>query len=282
MSKLRTGGRLLVIQAPTTSYGGRTSLEYRLNLRKTALFHSTNEDWNYLRLNLSWVIGSLNFLFKESNARYADYWERYYFRSGEARRRKLISLSEEKRKLLEDFTLPYTNPSLYKQLSKEEKELNTHYGRTMEDLKRIGNYFYEKIKDKPRFKNLSRQLCHQYVIIRAVDETFIGFQRELKTLSFLQYKFPTLTFQSVSHEVDVTYAVDAEVYKEGKLLFALQIKSIKYLNSHQKILKKFRDFNKKKNQIYEEKFNAPIYYIYSSANGYVKNREILKMIESYT
>ena len=253
----------------------------RLKIRNTSLFHSTNGDWNVLKLNLSWVIGSLSTLFRNSKAKYPDYWERYYYRSGEERRRHLVILSEDKRKILEDFTLPYTNPSLYRKLTNEEKTLNTEYGRTNEDLRKIADYFYQHLRSKPAFATLTPLLCQEYVFIRVIDETFIGFQREITTLSYLKHRFPTLAFKSVSSEMDTRYAIDSEVYHKNKLLFALQIKSSKYLNSQMKIMKEVTSMNDRKNRQYQNEFNVPIHYVFVNGKGHIANREILNEINSY-
>lgn len=267
--------------SPTKPYKSQSPISSRLELRNTALFHSTNEDWNVLKLNLSWVIGSLSQLFRDSKARYPDYWERFYLRSGEERKKRLLSLSDEKRKILEDFTLPYTNPTLYRKLSQDEKEINIKYGRTLEDLQKVADYFFRHLQNKPSFSSITSSMCRDYVLIRVIDETFIGFQREIKTVSFLKYRFPALTFETVSSEIDTRYAIDVEVYRQNSLLFALQIKSSKYLNSHMNIMNEVKSMNERKNKQYEKEFNVPIYYVYAKADGYIFNREILNTIQSY-
>lgn len=190
-------------------------------------------------------------------------------------------MSEEQRKILEDFTLPYTNPALYKKLTQEEKRINSDFGRTKEDLNKIAEYFYQHLRKKPMFSQITPHLCRDYVWIRAIDETFIGFQREITTLSFLQQKFPTLTFQSASSETDSLFAIDVEVYHEDKLLFALQIKSSKYLDSQMDIMKDVTQMNERKNRQYQLKYNVPVHYVYVKGFNHIVNHDVLEIIESY-
>lgn len=252
----------------------------RLGHRKTSLFHNTNEDWNVLKLNQTWVVGSLSQLFRDSKSINPFDWENYYYRSGEERKKILSVLPKETQDILEDFTLPITNPSLYYSLSKFEREINTKYGRTIEDLQKISSYFFSRLKMKPSMTTVTLPLCLDYVVIRVIDETFIGFIREIKTLETLRQKYPQLIFRSVSSTNDSRYAIDAEVFKGNTLLIALQIKSSKYLNSSMKIVDKTKEMNVRKNKDYEEKFKVPVQYVYADRYGYIENKETFNILNS--
>jgi len=255
----------------------QNSFARRSELRNQEPFHDTNKDWNHLCLNQTWAIGSLNYLFRESRSYTPHYWERYYYESGKQRLELLKELSPIKQEILQNFTIPYMKQKhLLRFLTKEEIMLNTHYGRTPEELNRIADFFYQELQHK---FPLTPSLAKDYVRIRVIDETFIGFQREIKTISYLRRRYPDYTIREASSDMDSLYAIDCEVYKGNALLVALQIKSPQYLHSKLSFLNSVKRYNQEKNELYTRTFGVPVLYVFSNSNGFIKNREILSELD---
>lgn len=249
------------------------SFHSRSLLRNEYPFHQTNKDWNQLFLNRSWVIGSLNHLFRKSRSYTPHYWERYYYESGQQRQKLLHQLSPEKQRILQDFTIPYTKQQhLLHFLSEEEIMLNTHYGRTPEELNRIADFFYQEIHHK---YPITPSLSKKYVRIRVIDETFIGFQREIKTIDYLRRRYPNCIVREATSDLDSLYAIDCEIYNGQTLLIALQIKSPKYLHSKNSFINSVKQVNKRKNENYNKTFGVPVLYLFATSNGFIVNREVL-------
>jgi hypothetical protein len=257
-------------------------LERRLALRNHKKFHYTNKDWNELKLNHSWVIGSLGYLFKQSKALSWEEWQTFYFHSGNERNRLLANLNQEKQRILTDFTIPGERKyNSMNQLSAEEKRINTHYGRTADDLKRIGVYFYQELCKRGHKKFVTQSEVIDFAFIRAVDETFIGFQREIKTIESLKNMFPFLVFEDVPYQKDVEFAIDTEVIYNEKLVCAIQVKSLSYFNSQRSFIEGVKKMNHNKNDAYTKKYGVPVLYAYADANGTIHNDDLLKTLHAF-
>lgn len=249
--------------------------------RSTLMYRESIPIWNMLKLNQSYSIGSLKYLFKECNSQIRKNWENFYYESGQKRKTLLKKLPKEKRELIEDFTLPqrYKYHEIEEMLTPEELELNTKYGRTKDDLRKIASFFRNELQKEPKFKNLNGQTVFEYVVLRVIHETYLGFQREWNTIHFLEENYPQLKFLPASHEKDIVYAIDCEVFKDGQLICGLQIKSSQYNRSRNSHMNKVRKMNNYKNYCYKKEFNVPVYYVYSSRQGIVENRFVLEQLE---
>lgn len=76
-------------------------------------------------------------------------------------------------------------------------------------------------------------------------------------------------------DIDHKYAVDYELYKNGVLYAAIQIKPNSY-TWNVPYIQKARNANKRKNQEYSEKWKVPVFDIISNSKGEIQNPEILK------
>ncbi|PLS19573.1 hypothetical protein CVD28_03910 [Bacillus sp. M6-12] len=254
----------------------------RLDLRNTRKFKSTNKIWNDLGLNHAWTIGYLTKLFKAYSGKDYEAWERFYYQSGEKRLQHIHALPLEKQTLLKDFKIPSTNQysELY-QVTNEEKNLNAYYGRTEQELVEIGSFMYQQINKRENPLFITEKECIDFVKIRVLDEIFIGIEREINTIKKLETFFPEATFKEVSVEMDAKYAVDYEVYLNGELMVALQIKSSHYKVDNQSIVKKTKAFNHNKNIAYTKEFGVDVLYIYATETGYIEDRKTFPTIYSY-
>lgn len=252
----------------------------RIQLRNQSKFHQTNEPWNVLKLNTSWVIGSLNYLFKLSGAKTWSEWQRFYYASGEKRLEELQKLSAEKQRILTNISLPYEKKRhIIQSLTREEEKINTLYGRTITDFEEIADFLYKELIKRNFKPHIGRDILLDYVKIRVIDETFIGFERERNAIDSLKERFPQLRFADVSYEDDVSYAIDTEIYCEEKLLGAVQVKSLSYMTTNNKFVHGVKRMNNSKNELYEQTFKVPVLYAFSDLKGTIHNHDLFDNIE---
>ena len=250
--------------------------EERIKIRKDNRFKRTNSLWNEFRFNQAWTIGYLNNLCKISNANTFEEWEKFYISSGDERRRLIGKLPALKQYLLLNFEY-----KTYFKLEPKEKELNTMMGRNLEDMRDIAVRFHKIIVDN-KIKNVSLDLCFAFVYIRILDETWIGRNREINTISLLSKTFPVCDFIETSLHDDVKLAIDYEVKVDGVLICGVQVKSdvnykkIKQGNANA-ISTIQSNYSRNKNYILRNKVD--VLYVYSTENGTVVNREVISKIE---
>ena len=99
------------------------------------------------------------------------------------------------------------------------------------------------------------------------------------TIKTLQGLFPNLTFEKADGEIDHTYAVDFQVYKQGKLICAIQVKPKSYTLNAPYIVKA-RHANANKYAAYKEKYGVPVLTVISTIKGEILNKEIIPQIKS--
>lgn len=240
-------------------------------------FSSTNGEWNRLMLNDPWSVGYVTTLIELQEFQSKYDWEEFYYQKGEERLKKMHSLPESKQKILNDFELIRTNRNLVEGLTWNEKNVNTQFGRTKEEIASKGQVLYNAVKNNGH--NLTLDECIECVRFRVICETWNGvIIRERNTINKLQAKYPNLSFRKVDGEKDYKYAVDYEVFNENNLLFALQIKPISYTWNAPYIVNA-RNRNKIKNEQYTQENNVPVFYIISKTDGQIEKTEVLSLIE---
>jgi len=239
-------------------------------------FRSTNQTWNDLMLNDPWSVGYVTTLIAANDFPTKEEWENFYYESGISRNNSIANLNDENRELINDEQLVLKNGAKVKQLTWDLKNLNFQFGRTEEQLRKKGKILYEKVKDNGY--GLTEEECFQCVRYRVICETWNGVVlREVNTIATLKRLLPQAVFEKVDGEFDHQYAVDYEVYKEGKLVYGLQVKPESYTRSTPYI-NKARYANQQKNAAYTAKFGVPVYDIISSTAGNIINSEIIKTL----
>ncbi|MBQ9312490.1 MAG: MjaI family restriction endonuclease [Bacteroidales bacterium] len=251
--------------------------EFVLSIDKEK-FRSTNAKWNELMLNDPWSVGYVSTLIEAANWKNKEEWEQTYYASG-ANRNKFIEQNAAKLgKTLEFFngiTVPY-NKANYYALSWDIKNVNTQRGRTKEDFAAKGRILYEAVKDNGLGITLDE--CIECVRFRVICETWNGIiLRENNTVATLQRMFPNLKFVKADGEMDHTYAVDFQVYKEDQLVCAIQIKPKSYLQNAPYIVKA-RQANANKYAAYKAKFGVSVLTVISTSKGDIQNTELLSQI----
>ena len=237
-------------------------------------FSSTNSMWNTLMLNDPWSVGYVSTLIELQVWQSKEDWEEFYYRSGEQRQ----ALLGDNRDLLDNFSLIRTDRAAVNKLPWNVKNLNTQYGRTREDLKRKAEVLYAVVRNNGH--ELTLEECEECVRFRVICETWNGIiLRENNTIEVLTARFPMLSFEKTSGEVDHTYAVDFEVFCAGSLICGIQIKPQSYTWNAPYIVKA-RTANKAKNAAYTKLKGVPVFDIISKTNGEIQSPQVLEQIKS--
>jgi ferredoxin-like protein FixX len=237
-------------------------------------FRSTNALWNELMLNDPWSVGYVTTLIELQPFLKKEDWELFYYNSGEERHLQISKLDIAIQSVLQNESLIRTNRSEVDKMDYKLRNLNTQFGRTKDDFCNKGKILYDKVKDNGL--RLTVEECIECVRYRVICETWNGIiVREKRTIATLQQFFPNSEFKKVLGEVDYKYAVDYEIYKNGKLFVAIQIKPKSYTWNAPYILRA-RYANQQKNKEYTGLFKVPVFDIISDNKGSILNTDVLK------
>lgn len=248
-------------------------MEYILTI-DAEKFRSTNAPWNNLMLNDPWSVGYVTTLIELVPFEKKEDWEGFYYESGQKRELEIAKLSPDLQNTVNDEALIRVNKNAVNQLSWDLKNLNTQYGRTKERLQKKGLILFNEVKNNGL--GLTLEDCIECVRFRVICETWNGvIVRERNTVQNLLKQFPNTEFRKVSGEMDHTFAVDYELYKNGVLTSAIQIKPQSY-TWNAPYIQKARNANKHKNQEYLKKFGVQVYDVISDSKGNIVNADILK------
>ena len=248
-------------------------MEYILTI-DAEKFRSTNAPWNNLMLNDPWSVGYVTTLIELVPFEKKEDWENFYYESGQKRELEIAKLSTDLQSTVNDEALIRVNKNEVNQLSWDLKNLNTQYGRTKERLEKKGLILFNEVKNNGL--GLTLEDCIECVRFRVTCETWNGvIVRERNTVQNLLKQFPNTEFRKVSGEMDHTFAVDYELYKNGVLTSAIQIKPQSY-TWNAPYIQKARNANKYKNQEYLKKFGVQVYDVISDSKGNIVNADVLK------
>lgn len=245
----------------------------RVNQEK---FRSTNKLWNELKLNIPWNVGYVSSLIHKRTFKSKEEWYDFYFQSGEERLKQINNLSNtDKSKILSKY--PSKNNSL--------NELNFYYGRTKQEIAKLGSILYQELLKTNNPLKISEDECKFIAFFRVVCETWNGIvMRETNTkkqlMNLITKKGYEIDIINTSGKFDTKYAVDFEICYEGNIVCGLQVKPKSYANDNFEYLAEAKEMNKVKNDLYIKDFNRKIFYIYSATNGLIYNKEILNEIIS--
>lgn len=239
---------------------------------------ATNKAWNQLMLNKSWVVGSVSSLIHQSNFRSKEEWKTYYFETGKRRKVLMKEFSKKEQNKMNSVEPQTINGS--RGFRKEMKTLNFTYGRTIEDLNLLGDILYGAMRATKPDLNISRKECRYMVFYRVIGETWNGIQkREVHTIETLLKTFSesNVTIKRIKGAKDAQYEVDAELFQNNNRIGGLQIKPQSYREKFE-LQKETNQMNKIKNDNYTKTFGVPVYYIFSTVNGEIVNRDVLTEI----
>jgi hypothetical protein len=236
-------------------------------------FRSTNAAWNDSMLNDPWSVGYVTNLIEVESFQKKEDWESFYYESGQQREFEISKLKPELQALMRDETAIQTQRRVIDNLDWNLKNLNKQHGRTREELYHKGILLHNRVKDNGF--NLSIDECFKCVRYRVICETWNGvIIREKKTVENLKKHFPNIEFRKTSGEIDHTFAVDYELYKEGVLSSAIQIKPKSY-TWNLPYIQRAKKSNKRKNDEYFKVFGVSVYDVISGHKGEIINKEVL-------
>jgi hypothetical protein len=219
------------------------SFSERLLLKKENKdkFRKTNKIWNDKNLNQSWSVGYVNYIMKEM---YKD-----------------LQIDDALNLSLEEWEKFYTS------FKNDNRKLS---GRTKKELMEIALKLQEFAAAEGI--KLTQIEAYNFVLIRVIDESFAGFQNELKVYKYLNEAYGGLQIEFSSLE-DSKYAIDLFVKIDNDtILDAVQIKPISFLKGCQNNI----DYcvtayiqNYEKHKKYEELTgNRPYYIFYDENDNY--------------
>lgn len=235
----------------------------------------TNGIWNNMKLNHPWIVGMVTAIIQQRSFANKEEWREYYFQSGEERLNKIAEVSPEDRLRLRSIEVWNFNSCSDKALN----DINTTYGRTLDELKMIGDVMYGAVRSTRNPHHITRHDCHYMVQYRLLGETWNGLmKREKNTITTLENTLgDSFTVEKVDGLTDIKYEVDAEVYHEGRLIAGVQIKPKSYQYKFQNNQKTYA-INAYKNDAYTKLKDVPVFYIYSDTKGTIFNIETLQEI----
>lgn len=231
--------------------------------RDSNIYRKTNRVWNQYRFNKRENIGYSMELIKTCKPKTPDEWQQFYQKSGE----EAYLLNKKK-----------TFKSLA-ELKQYVQEVKCSHGKTKEDLLELAKVFQEKLKENKI--DLDIETCFNYVYIRAVDEAFIGYQREMTAFELLDTfcKKNKLSLVDTDSFTDIKYGVDYEIYNGDKLIAGIQVKSSIYkkavsskvkltdIENSDKLLKRI-------NSKYTKDKMVPVLYAYISRHLSLENEKL--------
>jgi len=252
-------------------------MEEFINNIDSAKFRSTNAVWNSLMLNDPWSVGYVSTLIELQEWKTKEDWEAFYYQSGEERKKNISDFPIETRNIVENFELIRKDRSKVESLSWDVKNINKQYGRTQDDFLLKAKVLFDAVKNNGL--NLTLEECYECIRFRVICETWNGIIiRENNTISNLSKLFPLFKFKKVSGEIDHKFAVDFEVYKDDKLVCAIQVKPESYL-WNAPYISKARQANNAKNLSYSTLFNVPVWNVIADSKGNIKNSEIFENLK---
>lgn len=154
------------------------------------------------------------------------------------------------------------------------------HGRSKDYLAQVGQKLFDAVKTT---QNISLNECIECVRFRVICETWNGIVlRELNTINQLNLIYDNKFIFKKTGNADLDYAVDYEMFYNGKLLCGIQIKPSSYENSDAEYIRRAKRCNAEKNAKYTEIFNVPVITLTSETNGIITSySERIKLDKFY-
>lgn len=206
-------------------------------------------------------------MFRRSN----KFWNLYGYNSRASIGHLMKLINQMKPISLEDWIYDYLDSGKdYEKLLKNNIKADpSEYGRSKYQLKQIASDFHQDLVLNG-FR-IDYETTYQYVLIRVLYETWIGYSRERHVLNVLRKIYPQFTIRHADPIIDIEMAVDFEILKGDKLLLGVQVKSN---NISEKTLKS----NRIKNTRYTSQFGANVFYLIYH-DGQIENlKELSKVL----
>lgn len=152
-----------------------------------------------------------------------------------------------------DFYVKYTKDG---EETVGNREDFLYYGRTEGEIEELAKKYMEACGDYSF--SLSQYIDNIYM--HTIIETFDGQMKERSVGEILLNK--GFTYEKPKKDEDACMGIDFKVYKDGKFIFALQIKPISFFKGfNNKSLIEDRKNSFHKERMVKEVFNVPTYYM---------------------
>lgn len=236
----------------------------------------TNRIWGLSKLNAAWTIGMVSTLCTAKKFTSKEEFKEYYFESGMRREEIIKTLPEEEQRLATSIRMPAFIKTNYPHIHK----LNTTYGRTIEQMRFIGDLFYSCIEKDESLNFITRRDARYLVLYRVIAETWNGIGlREMNTIASINrlFKQHNLDWRcsKIAGELDGRYEIDAQIVDgQGRLLLAIQIKPKSYRGQYG-LKAETESWNTVKNKEFRVQYGKPVVYVYSTTRGEILNPEAL-------
>lgn len=222
-------------------------------------------------------VGMMNELVLKKEFVDKDEWEKFYYESGAERFTKINNFIKEKREELRKKGSKRKDvPKSWIAKFIKENNLEEGYGRTEEELNKLGEKLYKSIPERiiPTYekyiktaKEITIEDCKNYLKEVVIDTTWVGeIKRALNVIKSLK-KIGITDFVKTSGDIDVRTSVDYEkILKKGKI--GLQIKP----EGFEPVINKY-------NKIAQRKFEGKVFTIKADKEGEIKNKNIIDDIK---
>jgi len=225
----------------------------RMDTRHDELFKITYGTWNQYCLNARESIGYSMKLIRECHPNEPSEWEKFYLKSGEEGKAAKDALPD---------TLSVTEREM------NEKVINANHGKTLDELEDLARVFESKLAGNGI--TVTHEEAFNFVFIRACDEAFIGYSRELAAENKLtQYcEENGLNWKTTDAHVDVKQGVDYEIYKDDTLVCGVQVKGSSYKGGLSES-KDFRAVDARMRRLmasYSREKDAPVFFMFTKGS----------------
>lgn len=212
-------------------------------IRRSQDFKISNDIWNEEHLNSSKSIGSLMKQISYIHPKSEEEWYNYY-------------LSPDKTKPLQIR------------------------GRDVDELNNIAKRLYDAMEE--RGHPITSEQAFQFVGIRTMYETYIGYEREIKTVEFLQEKLGDgYQIIDTSREDDVYRSADRIICDaEGNKLYGIQIKSEGFQRTLESGQKEYvRKENEEGFERFFDKYGVKAGFCFSSKDGELSQHNLNNLLD---
>lgn len=239
-----------------------------LNKRK-----DTREQHRYKEVNDVWIgngfnrrrnIGYCIELLKDCQPNTFEEWEKYYIQSGINARNKIDNL----------YYRMKHNKISYEEFRELRYNVKCNHGKDFNDLIDLAEKFQNALLEKEIDRSLEE--CFNYIYIKAIDESWIGYNRErqaVETLTSLCDERGCYIKESDTI-LDIKYCVDYEIYKKStdELVCGVQVKGYEFLLANQQSYKSEAlqtaiEITKDAHKKYLEEFGKQAAFLYIMKNG---------------
>lgn len=233
---------------------------------------TTNEVWNIWGLNAPWSVGLVSNLIRQGDFQSYEEWKNHYYWSGEMRSQIIKTMPAAIQHLLmycsqDQFKIYFGSDISVRQIVR-------YFGRTRQELKdkagllRHASWIYSGVK-------LNAKTAFDLVEYRVLGETWNGiYLRERNTMQKLKKTFSDIDFRPVSGHWDYIYGIDYIVYRDQKMLCAVQIKPLSY-DCDRRYINKAKMANSKKNLKFEKEYGIPVITLLSDESGDIKSQKTI-------